>query len=403
MENKLWKNYASIFFILIVCIFISRDLKLTGDHDDLFFSTVFHSKTLLEFLEWRYYTWTGRIPIEGLMVLTINHPWYWKIIIPVSTVAIAASISILAGYKKDSVIYITSFVLGAMLLLINYNVIKDAMWWVTGSYNYLQPIAAGLVSIVIHSRKNNFGYILKTISLFLVMFSCFNEQFLIMVLIPYVILYTIFQKDYSSYNLFYLIVVFIFLVFTLTAPGNQERLAAEVRWIPDYVNLGLIEKITLGFDKLSSHISNENILFNFFIVFIFYLAIQKREFSFPSLIAIFILLLKIITFFLFMSKLSVINILNNPNILDFGQIARLSTFIPYIYSLLVLFSCIQIISSLCKDNSDLIIWIIPFILAIGSVVMLGMSPTVYTPGFRVLFVFDLLIIFIFTSMIKRLI
>lgn len=403
MEYKIRRTFISVLFILIVSIFISSNLKLLGTGDDLFFSTALDSKSLLEFLKIRYYTWTGRISVEGLMVLTINYPWYWKIIIPASTIIIAASITVIAGYKNNSAIYMTSFVFGSMLLLISTNIINDAMWWIVGSYNYLQPIAAGLFSIAIHIRKNHLGSFSKILSLFLLAFACFNEQLSVMVLIPYIAIYTMIKKDFSFYNICYLICALSLTIFSLTAPGNQARLVSEIAyWMPDYADLGLIEKIALGFDKLSSHIGNQNILFNFFIIFISYLAIRKKKLDLSSLIALSILSLKMITFFLFMSKLSIVNKLSNPNALDFGEIARTSTFIPHIFSLMILFSCIQILNFLSDNTRDFLTWVVAFILAIGSVVMLSMTPTVYASGARVLFLFDIFILFISTSMIKQL-
>lgn len=400
MSNKDLKNRASIFFLLTVCIFISLSLHLFNGDDDHFFGTALESRTLIEFLEWRYHTWTGRMLIEGLMVLTINHPWYWMVAIPLASVAVAASITILAGYR-DNAIYITSFILCAVLV-INHNVIMEAMWWVTGSYNYIQPIAAGLVSIVIHSRYQNCRKSLQFLSLILIVFSCFNEQFSVVVLIPYAILYTIFKKDYRFYNLLYLAFSVIFTTFSLTAPGNKARSIAETAsWMPDYANLGLVEKVALGFDRLSTHISEQNIVFTSFILFISFFAIKKGKLNIPSLIAVFVLLFKAATFFVFTRYSETLNLFTHSDFLDFGAISNPTTFIPYIFSLIVLFSCIQIISTFCKDINDVMLLVLPFVLGSASVVLIGMSPTVYASGYRVLFVFNLSIIFIAATIARK--
>jgi len=338
--------------------------------------------------------------IEGLMVLTINHAWYWTIAIPLSCVITALSIADLAGYK-DRIIPATSIILAA-ILLINHNVIMEAMWWVTGSYNYIQPIAAGLLSILIHSRCKTTGVTAKLLSFIFVIFSCFNEQFSIVILIPYVILYTFYSKNYSVYNISYLAISVLATVFSLTAPGNKARSITETAsWMPDYANLGIVEKVALGFDRLSSHISEQNIIFTAFIAILCFMAIKKGKINAPSLIALFILVVKASTFFIFTRYSSYLNMLTHADFLNFGSISDVATYTPYVLSLLVLFSCIQLISIHCEDLQDLMRLVLPFILGIASVVVIGMSPTVYASGYRVLFIFNICNIYIASSIMRR--
>lgn len=402
MESRKIIHITSLLFILSLCVFISLSLHLFNGDDDKFFGNALQNRSLFEFLDWRYHTWTGRMMIEGLMVLTINHAWYWSIAIPLSCVITALSIANLAGYKSR-LIPATSMIIAA-ILLINHNVIMEAMWWVTGSYNYIQPIAAGLLSILIHSKCKTTGKTAKLISFIMVVFSCFNEQFSILILIPYVLLYTLYTKNYSVYNISYLAISVIVTAFSLTAPGNKARSVTETAsWMPDYANLGIIEKVALGFDRLSSHISEQNLIFTSFISILCFMAIKKGRLNLPSVIALFILVIKASTFFVFTRYSSYLNLLTHSDFLDFGSISEFVTYYPYILSLLVLFSCIQLTSIHCEDLRDLMMLVLPFILGITSVVVIGMSPTVYGSGYRILFIFNITVIFISAYLFKKII
>lgn len=386
--------------MLSSCVFISLSLHLFNGDDDKFFGTALQSRTLFEFLDWRYHTWTGRMLIEGLMVSTINHDWYWMIVIPASCVAASASMAILSGHKDDLILY--TCIIFAAMMLINHNVIMEAIWWVTGSYNYIQPIAAGLLSITIHSRGRKNLASLKLLSIPLMIFSCFNEQFSIVVLLPYVILYTFYRRDLSLYNVGYALISLITTSLSLTAPGNESRSIAETAsWMPDYSNLNIIEKIALGFDRLSSHITEQNLIFTIFVIFLCFMAVRRGRTGFASVSALLILVIKASTYFVFTRYSESLNMLTHADFLTFGEIATRSTYIPYVLSLLVLFSCIQLISIHCDNIKDVMTTVFPFILGIASVVIIGMSPTVYASGFRVLFIFNLALIFVITSLIKK--
>lgn len=56
-------------------------------------------------------------------------------------------------------------------------------------------------------------------------------------------------------------------------------------------------------------------------------------------------------------------------------------------------------SSICDSVEELINMPVLFILGITSVVMMGLSPTVYASSFRVVFIFDLSVIYIIMYMV----
>src|SRR3546814_2250522 len=47
--------------------------------DDGWFSKALNERTLWEFMAWRYEQWSGRLPIEAVLVLIVNQLWIWKL------------------------------------------------------------------------------------------------------------------------------------------------------------------------------------------------------------------------------------------------------------------------------------------------------------------------------------
>lgn len=384
-----------IIYVATILFFIAVSLHIWGADDDKYFSDALINRSLFDFLNFRYHTWTGRILIEGIMVMTINHPWFFKIMIPLSLCVMAASMVKLAA--KDRNVGIFTFCLSiTLLLLINGDVMGEASWWVTGSYNYLQPIAAGLLSLAIFYTNRHGPLWTKLLSLVLLVFSCFNEIYSIVYAIPAIIAITISRKDYGKYSAIYLISSLVTTGFALTAPGNRERFYKETtRWFPDFPNFNIIDKVALGFDRLSSHLTEQNVLLLVFIgLLVACVTLQKKTISGLQLILMAVLTFKFALFFIFTRYSYPLKAFTHFEFLDFGNIADIKFFFPYAFSLFILFVCISLMLTLCDTVSDIINLPIIFILGIASVVMMGLSPTVYASSFRVVFIFDLSIIYI---------
>lgn len=394
-------NLACFIFIVSVIYFLVRGIHVLGQGDDHYFTSALTDRGLIEYLSMRYHTWSGRIPIEALVALTINSELYWKIAIPVSFFSVAYAISKLAGFRYDGIIHPLCLV-SSLMLLINQNVMSEAGWWVTGSYFYLQPIAAGLLSLLIFKSSRKVGVFLKALSLIFISIACFNEQFSLLVALPYPAIYVITKKDYTRYNIGYLLVIIISTTLSLTAPGNAVRKSAEtITWMPDYVNFNIIDKVAIGFDRLNSHLAEGNILFNIFLALLLYTYFKTGRQTIATIGASLIISIKIASSLLLSVNPDSIWRYSNSTFLSLGDISHLSRFAPYVFSLLVLFSAIALLASLCKSWGDCFYFILPFILGVLSVVAIGFSPTAYASAFRVIFIFNIYIVYLISAMICR--
>ncbi|WP_312073890.1 DUF6056 family protein [Atlantibacter sp.] len=399
VNNRAILNISCLVFIAAVVFFIVPSLQTLRYDDDHYFSTALTGRTLFEYLNMRYHTWSGRIPIEALIALTINVELYWKIAIPVSFFVIAYSLSKLSGFDKQFRLFPMCLVT-ALMLLINHNVLNEAAWWVTGSYFYLQPIAAGLFSLLIFRASERIGTTVKILSLVLISFACFNEQFSVLVALPYPVLYAIYKKDFSKYNFSYILVVILSTVLSLSAPGNSARKSAEIlTWMPDYANLNIIDKITIGLDRLSSHINDDNSLFSIFLAVLLYISYKKSSPSIATAGSFVMISFKLATSLLHYINSESINFFANSAFLSLGDISNFVRFTPYIFSLLVIFSALTLLTSICSNLEDYFYLPLPMILGILSVIVIGFSPTAYASAFRVLFIFNLYIVYLITKII----
>lgn len=394
-------NLSCLAFIIAVAYFFIPSLQVLSHGDDHYFTSALTNSGLLEYISMRYHTWSGRIPIEAIIALTINSELYWKIAIPVSFFSVAYAISRFAGFVNNGTITPLCLV-SALMLLINQNVMSESGWWVTGSYFYLQPIAAGLLSLLIFKSSKSTGAFLKALSLFFIAIACFNEQFSVLVALPYPAMYVIFKKDYTRYNISYLLVVIISTAISLTAPGNSVRKSAEIlTWMPDYVNFNIIDKTAIGLDRLSSHITEVNVLFNLFLALLLYVFFKSPRQTVATTGASLIISLKLAASLLISVKSEQVGYYTNSTFLSLGDIGHFSRFAPYIFSLLVIFSILTLLVSLCKNLDDYFYLPIPFVLGILSVIAIGFSPTVYASAYRVLFIFNLYIVYISSVLICR--
>lgn len=386
-------------YVATILVFIAISLHTWGADDDKYFSDALLNRSLFEFLNIRYHTWTGRILIEGIMVLTINHPWFFKFVIPLSLCVMAASLVALSSRGRKA--GLLSFCLSlTLLLLINGDVMGEASWWVTGSYNYLQPIAAGLLSLAIFYYHRSGPVWTKVLALALLVFACFNEIYSILFAVPAIIAITYARKDYGKYSAIYFIAAALTTAFALTAPGNRERFYKETsRWFPDFPNFNIIDKVALGFDRLSSHITEQNVLLLVLMaVLVACIVLQKKNITGLQMLCMAVLAFKFALFFIFTRYSYPLKAFTHFEFLDFGNVADIKFFFPYVFSLFILFTCISLMTSICDSVEDLINMPVVFILGIASVVMMGLSPTVYASSFRVVFIFDLSVIYVILYM-----
>lgn len=382
----------------IIAWYLFVNINIMKGTDDIFFSTIMQKMNIYEFTAMRYHTWSGRYLIEAFMVETINISYAPQLIIISSFALLSYSISKIAS--DDGKLSLTSLTIASILLLSVPGTSSQAILWVSGGYNYILPFALGLYSLsnLIHEKHRTLS-----VSLVALYFSCNNEQFGAVALLVIAITSAIRKHKKSSikYEIIYLVTAAVSFIANMLAPGNKARFLAEVpNWMPDFNNLSLFDKITIGMDRLNNHVHYpDNITLFVFCLIALFIASRKNGFSLISCAAIIFCgmhaLYFISTFYpkfsFYHTKMLLPEFIRADSAVP-DSWTSVSLYTSYTLSIMVILSAFFAVADDRKSQSLFWKLIIVMLCGVVSAVMIGMSPTAYASGSRVMFIFDISII-----------
>ncbi|MBJ7550359.1 hypothetical protein [Marinomonas ostreistagni] len=389
VSNKV--RYFSSLFIALYLLIVSYSIETLHWGDDATFLAI-ANQTNFNILDWlynRYFEWSGRVTIEFLMLGTINYPAFWKILIPLTMLLMATSISniIFNEVKAFAVLLIL-----VLMAISPVEIISESTYWVTGFYNYLLPLSLGLYcfSILIKKAPSRMSMVFSFFSVFI---FAYQEQVVVLFLLACVCVPN-FYKDKFKLALIFFVIVNAAVLFL--APGNANRLLISY-WgaFPQYLDFGLPEQLALGFDKLyqgfifpdnwplfiflgmlcgryffiNRYAVSEKISLVVLVFFMAFFLAHAQEFPFSSQS---------------FAKAQYIGEINSDAIIG-GKM-----YVWYFAFLLVLVSSLILI--LRQLTSFGVQILIVLSLGIASVMMMGFSPTVYSSTYRVQLIFEVSLI-----------
>ncbi|WP_414499809.1 DUF6056 family protein [Zymobacter sp. IVIA_12111.31 C1] len=383
-----YRNKYVIAFSLIYLMFF---FKLCYGHyvnmaDDVWFSNVHDSQSnIFVWLKDRYFQWTSRIPIEFFLVLLITHFKIWVFINSFMFASLVLCITYYLNLGLKKLLISSVLVFGLVLWGMPKSVSFEAAIWMTGSFNYLWPVALAAISYLCLYKyflcNSRLFVILSCIFVFL---SSFNEQMAVVNFSSILISIVYFRLSGSKYLFLLppLLSVCIVLVIIATCPGNMARYNIETAaWFEGFNSIGLFGKLVLGcnlyVDALVSKHSVVPLLSS--------LALIKVCNSFwAKCIAIFWSVVFLATLIVSPDAIR----LNENDVLTFLPLMR--AFLATLYLISVI--CAVSISR-SFDKSSLVI-VICFVCSAASIVFMGLSPTIYASGKRVFFVYYVIMIFL---------
>ncbi|HCN7931954.1 DUF6056 family protein [Escherichia coli] len=394
------KNYpAAMYFITFACFLMAHLFFFgpSGKADDLFFQNALKSKGMFDFLAWRYESWSGRIVVEFFTVLLIKHVVIWAFLNSALIVSIIYGSLRLFGKQKDCNFIILTILLFSFM---GYESFYWSIFWFTGSFNYLWPVACGLYAAKsLSGNINGINLVLYSLCLLI---ATNNEQVGI-VITSLFILACIRDTAMKQFNLSRFILMIVSLcafMFVLLSPGSSARYSTEVtNWFPDYGSYNIAGKLLLGVVNFSEKVSFVStgfiITLSFLVSCIWYF---RRK---PIL-----LIASLISFTLFTYASSICSKTTIPqSIYSFIQSGDLSLLIKIAIAWAVILQSLLIFFLGTINNPKLIlIYSLP-IAGILSSIILGFTPTVYASGVRVFFLcytcFMIFIIFSCTKQARR--
>ena len=261
MKEKLGRTVRSPWFPLILLwsgIGVAHLLFPTNTADDAWFAQVLagdraNIDTWLAFLRLRYGNWSSRIAIEGLLIFFARFPLVWRVANAAVFIGATARLSSLVNPRKEG---ITNWTFVAVFLLFPLGILFE-VGSIATTLNYLWPFAAALVAVTpcvkryLGQEVKRWEWILAFPAL---LFACFAE-----LLCATLVLFYLgsgagrffYKKEKPIFEAACLAICGGMLVFALTCPGNEVRTAQEIQtWFPAYGELGLAERVELGFSSM---------------------------------------------------------------------------------------------------------------------------------------------------------
>ncbi|WP_114193448.1 DUF6056 family protein [Edaphovirga cremea] len=386
-----WLLYASV---LIVGIIIACKMRLMTYADDVTFSHALDNISLVDYLIHRYKTWSGRVVIEGIMVSTITVHVFWKIMIPVCFIISSILLwSITLKEKLSSKVGVPLVM--ASLLLMNAPVAGDAQWWVTGFYNYLLPTTCALFLIkVLLSPSGKVA--LLSVSLALSFIATSSEQVAVFLIVTLPFLYFVNMEKRVSKRA--LIVAYIIVLsgsaLTLLSPGSASRFSVEAaRYMPQIADMNMLQKAIIGVDRLVENISyGRNICFiaSLFIFLLFIVRCGRNDFlsKICILFSVTSLVLSMTSLSFYMKDIDYLTYYGKFYNVNFGSLKIYGCYLFYLITLI----CMAAGSIERNDGERDYRAFITLMTGCLVTIAIGLSPTAYASGERVLYVFNICLI-----------
>lgn len=390
-----YKNKYIIAFSLIYLMFF---FKLCYGHyvnmaDDVWFSNVHDSQSnIFVWLKDRYFQWTSRIPIEFFLVLLITHFKIWAFInsFMFASLVLCAIYYLDLSLKKLLIASILVFVL--ILWGMPKSVSFEAAIWMTGSFNYLWPVALAAISyLCLYKSFLCNSRLFVVLSCVLIFLSSFNEQMAVVNFVS--ILISIFYFRLSGNKFLFLLPpllsVCIVLIIIATCPGNMARYNIETAaWFQGFNSIGLFGKLVLGcnlyVDALVSKHSVVPLLSS--------LALIKVCNNLGA---------KCIAIFWSAVFLATLIVAPDAIRLNENDVLALLPLIRAFLAALYLISVVCAVSvSRSLDKASLVI-VVCFVCSAASIIFMGLSPTIYASGKRVFFVYYVIMIFLSVNILLQ--
>lgn len=407
MNAKNNNNYYWLYLssLLIVGVLIACKLRLMTYADDVTFSHALDGISLHDYLLHRYKTWSGRIIIEWIMVSTITFHGFWKILIPFCFISSSYLIWSITLRSKVDYKLGTPIVMAAALI-INSPVAGDAEWWVTGFYNYLLPMTCALfLANVLLSPAAGMRKLFVSLLLSFIATSSEQIAVFLVVVTPFIFFVGIDNRKGNRTLVVAYVTVLLGAAITLLSPGSASRFSVEAaRYMPQIAEMNILQKAIIGVDRLVENVSfGRNIAFlasSF--IFIAYICKKGAGDALSKVCLVFsitsiVICLTSLSFY--MKDIDYITYYGKFYNVDFGSLKVYGCYLFYLITLI----CMAAGSIESNDGSRDYRAFLTLMVGMLVTIAIGLSPTAYASGERVLYVFNICLILYSMFTINRLI
>ncbi|MBA5979750.1 hypothetical protein HT737_06700 [Pseudomonas sp. MD195_PC81_125] len=400
-ENDPSNNKTILFGLFLVALYVSFYLTLsinTFSDDSKFLTAATSGASSLSYLLERYYTWTGRIAIEGIMYETIATPAFWKLAIP--SFLLLSSYSIWKSFFSDKIDFAYGIPLCMFgVLIISHPILDTTVFYVTGFYNYLLPVACGLFASALFVKPSSFSTPEKILAIPLAFIASQSEQVGISMIAIFATSLIWDRRNQATFRTLLALIVIAGFALLITAPGNYLRLTTEAVYMPEFTEYSFIRKVLNGFDIFNAHYIDPMNLYPKIIALLLVLLTMGKTFELKRTA----LILTIGGIF----QGSILSFLFTTGNDDYYSIRNLNSgfglnyFFSYALSISSLISATYLMKRSLATNSSFYIGTLLLLLHTGVTAVVGLSPTAYESGYRVLLVGDIIILMLTCLLLRN--
>jgi len=243
-----------LFLILVTLVLLVAQIWMhPGTNDDLSYRTVLGEKSLWDFLQDRYLTWSSRVVIEAVMIpLAAANPWVWRVLNIFVILLLVWNTGDLFAIKKEDSLKAQG-IFFALTWIIPFGSLFSA-GWITTTTNYLWALSFGMLALrpVKHFLLDEKCALWEDILCPICMIYAANMEQMGAILFGIYLVFGIYllitKKKIPFYHVFLFGLAAASLVFILCAPGNGSRNRQEIeRFFPEFADMSLGQKLLMGF------------------------------------------------------------------------------------------------------------------------------------------------------------
>ena len=427
-------------FVLFVGAMLILHAIMGFNGDDIKYAKVLTNQSLVDYINYRYYNWSSRLIIDGLLViLTHIDMIIWKILdVIIYTFGVYYIIKLVNKKYSKKMAYF-----GIILFLMYPFYEMASAGWISTTLNYSWCFAFGIISFIpliyeVQGEKvNRYMYVISFLAL---LFATNQEQSGALIFafnLLYLLNSLINKKPVNKFNVLATVISAGALIFVFTCPGNTIRFAHEVAyWYPEFANFTILDKSYLGLVTTFGSLIEQKILFPMFYIILSVFVLIRSENKYLKYFCYFnIILVVFITVFNTFIDISILEtslkslgnvpgvIKNSPLMAIPHMFEQIVNATPYLTETLKLFtyeglpklsinsisivvlclyllisSCIMLVKAFPKN-------LLPFFIFLGGFVsrfIVGFSPVVFPSGARVTIFLYVALITLILMLLKKL-
>ncbi len=427
-------------FVLFVGAMLILHAIMGFNGDDIKYAKVLTNQSLVDYINYRYYNWSSRLIIDGLLViLTHIDMIIWKILdVIIYTFGVYYIIKLVNKKYSKKMAYF-----GILLFLMYPFYEMASAGWISTTLNYSWCFAFGIISFIpliyeVQGEKvNRYMYVISFLAL---LFATNQEQSGALIFafnLLYLLNSLINKKPVNKFNVLATVISAGALIFVFTCPGNTIRFAHEVAyWYPEFANFTILDKSYLGLVTTFGSLIEQKILFPMFYIILSVFVLIRSENRYLKYFCYFnIILVVFITVFNTFIDISILEtslkslgnvpgvIKNSPLMAIPHMFEQIVNATPYLTETLKLFtyeglpklsinsisivvlclyllisSCIMLVKAFPKN-------LLPFFIFLGGFVsrfIVGFSPVVFPSGARVTIFLYVALITLILMLLKKL-